>query len=57
MIETQYIKKTHEEIDHSSNRLISDEHLHLHPYDPELLESIRDDILKPRTFGIFIEMG
>ena len=55
MIETQYIKKTHEEIDHSSNRLISDEHLHLHPYDPELLESIRDDILKPRTCKEFMD--
>ena len=55
MIEAQYIKKTHEEIDHSSNRLISDEHLHLHPYDPELLENIRDDILKPRTCKEFMD--
>ena len=55
MIEAQYIKKTHEEIDHSSSRLISDEHLHLHPYDPELLENIRDDILKPRTCKEFMD--
>jgi len=51
----QYIKKTHDQLDQSSNRLASQEHLHLHPYDPELLEKIRDDMLIPRTCKEFMD--
>lgn len=51
----QYIKKTHAEIDQRANRLASSEHLHLHPYDPEVLEAIRDDMLKPRSCKEFMD--
>lgn len=44
----QYIKKSREEINVDYMRL-PDEHLHVHPYDPEVMEQIRDDMFEPRT--------
>lgn len=42
-------------IDESQNRYDSNENLHVHPYDPEILEQVRNDLLKPRTCRELIE--
>mgnify|MGYP003654774393 CR=1 FL=1 len=48
-------KRNLEAIDYSQNRLTDPDQLHKHPYDPQLLEVVRNDILKPRTCKEFVE--
>ena len=48
-------KRDLEAIDYSQNRLTNPDQLHKHPYDPQLLEVVRNDILKPRTCKEFVE--
>ena len=48
-------KRNLDAIDHTQNRYEDKQFLHMHPYDPEILETVRDDFLKPRTCKEFIE--
>jgi hypothetical protein len=41
--------------DMTQNRYESLENLHTHPYDPELLETVRKDMMKPRTCKEFMD--
>ena len=47
-MQTKYKRKINSK-DLSQNRYKNTNHLHIHPYDPELLETVRNDLLKPRT--------
>ena len=49
-----YIKRKLEELDTSQNKVGGSEFLHKHPYDPQILEEIRDDMMKPRTCAEFM---
>jgi len=42
-------KRNLDTVDYSQNRYTDSKKLHTHPYDPKLLEVVRDDLLKPRT--------
>ena len=44
-----------EQIDHTQSRITDKSHFHVHPYDPEVLEKVRQDMMKPRTCGEFID--
>lgn len=48
-------KRNLDAIDHTQNRYDDKKLIHMHPYDPEILETVRDDFLKPRTCKEFIE--
>jgi hypothetical protein len=47
-METAY-KRNINKTDFSQNRYENIESIHKHPYDPQLLEEVRNDLLKPRT--------
>ena len=51
---TKY-KRNIDNKDLSQNRYDNTEHMHIHPYDPELLETVRNDLMKPRTCKELIE--
>ena len=44
-----------EQIDKTQNRYDNDKFMHVHPYDPKILEQVRKDMFKPRTCREFIE--
>ena len=48
-------KRNLDTVDYSQNRYTDSKKLHTHPYDPKLLEVVRDDLLKPRTCKEFLE--
>jgi len=46
---------TDDQIDNTQLRVGSKENLHVHPYDPAVLEQVRQDMFKPRTCKEFID--
>lgn len=51
----QKYKRNPDAIDYSQNRYEDLNALHKHPYDPQLLEEVREDYLKPRTCREFMD--
>jgi len=47
--------KRNDTLDETQNRYSDTELLHTHPYDPALLETVRNDFLKPRTCRQFLD--
>ena len=51
----QKYKRNLNAIDHSQSKYENQEGMHTHPYDPQLLEEVREDFFKPRTCKEFLE--
>ena len=51
----QRLRISEEQIDKTQNRLKDHANLHVHPYDPIVLERVRQDMLKPRTCKEFVD--
>ena len=49
-------KRNLDAIDHTQNRYDDHNKIHIHPYDPQVLELVREDFLLPRTCKEFIEV-
>ena len=48
-------KRNLDAIDHTQNRYNDQQKIHIHPYDPQVLESVREDFLLPRNCKEFID--
>jgi hypothetical protein len=48
-------KRNLDAIDHTQNRYNDHNKIHIHPYDPQVLEKVREDFLLPRTCKEFID--